>query len=95
MEDIPNAPMEINNFVFTTTFDCVKSFFEAALQKLLNSSQGGTLVCVLSHCDASGEGGNSNAEFRRIVTSKAGEARAHRVCVNGIIYQASLHLVHV
>ena len=90
--------MEINNFVFTTTFDCVKCcpcLFDAALQKLLNSSQGGTLVCVLSHSDASAEGGNSDAEFRRIVTSKAREARPHHVCVNGIIYQASLHLVRV
>ena len=91
-DDILHSPEEINNFVVTRTSDCIESyqcFFDDALQKLLKLNRGGSIVCVLNHCESSGKGGNSYAEFQRIVMKSSKEARSHGICVNGAVYQVS------
>ena len=91
-DDILHSPEEINNFVFAPMAACIESyqrFFDDALQKLLKLNRGGSIVCVLNHCESSGKGGNSYAEFRRIVMKHSREARSHGICVNGAVYQVS------
>ncbi|KAI0232911.1 D-ribitol-5-phosphate cytidylyltransferase [Lamellibrachia satsuma] len=98
VDDISSAPEDINNFVFTATSDCLESFqgfLDAALHNLLKLNRRGTLVCVLSHCEASVDGGNSHVEFQRIVKGKSREARSHGVCVNGAVCQDLDHLQEV
>ena len=92
LDDISHAPEETNNFVVTPTSDCIEScqrYFDEALQKLFKSNRGGSIVCVLKHCEPSIEGGNSYAEFQRIVMKHSREARSRGICVNGAVYQVS------